>query len=207
ITICGALITAALLSNHSSIMEYTVFRGVKIQYLLPPICLASYLWLRGLTLKKTKAFFAGRYSILEIGMFIALLGALSIYLLRSGHVNTISNLETYLRNTLDHFLIVRPRFKEILGHVIFMVALYYRPKLPPRLFEVGLIFATIGQVSIVNTFMHLRTPIVWSLLRGFHGLWMGMLIAALAILVINLSLWQFRWFATIFAKWQTRTGH
>jgi hypothetical protein len=61
------------------------------------------------------------------------------------------------------------------------VVLYYRQRLPRLIMEGGLVASVIAQVSIVNSFMHLRTPLAISLLRVFHGLWLGTLLGLMAL--------------------------
>jgi hypothetical protein len=48
------------------------------------------------------------------------------------------------------------------------------------------LLAGVGQVSLVNTFCHFHTPLVVSLLRTGHGLWIGALIGVAVILVWRL---------------------
>ena len=41
----------------------------------------------------------------------------------------------------------------------------------------------IGQISIMNTFMHIRTPLLESMIRTGNGLWLGALVGMLLVWV------------------------
>jgi len=101
---------------------------------------------------------------------------LLIYVMRTGNadVGAVLPFEQQLRNSLQDLLTVRPRTKEfMLGHPLLLLLLYtgYRDVR----FIPLLVLGAIGQVSMVNTFAHIHTPVVISLLRGFNGLWLGIL--------------------------------
>jgi putative flippase GtrA len=42
-----------------------------------------------------------------------------------------------------------------------------------------------GQVSLMNTYAHIHTPIMISLVRSVHGLWLGGLIGVILIFILN----------------------
>ena len=124
------------------------------------------------------------------------LGALLImvmylYLVRTGNENTaVSQWELTFRNILDKVLYVRPRTKEFLLGYPFLLLIYsygYRDIFLPLL-----VFAAIGQVSLVNTFAHIHTPLAISLLRTFNGLWVGIVLGLLllAAAFFLLKLWR-----------------
>lgn len=189
-TLSFALLTASYLSDYDFITEFEFFRGVKLQYTLPLFILAALLWLPRWRTLPREVF----QEIKRVGWWATLaLGALSVvalffYIRRSGHVHSVSQLELSLRFWLDEVLVARPRFKELVAHPILLLVLFYRPRLSKLLYEIGLVVAAIGQISIVNTFMHLRTPLALSLLRVFHGLWIGTVIGLLGIAVVEMVL-------------------
>jgi Family of unknown function (DUF5693) len=112
-------------------------------------------------------------------------GVLGIYLMRSGNFPLIPVLtqERALRDAMDLFMGARPRFKEFLfAHPLFVLGLYMRSQQPKvsTFFSDGRLFlwiGLIGQISIVNTFLHFHTPLTESLLRSVHGIWLGILFA------------------------------
>ncbi|MMZ62913.1 hypothetical protein D1872_251410 [compost metagenome] len=46
-----------------------------------------------------------------------------------------------------------------------------------------MIVAVMGQLSMVDTFAHIHTPAVLSLIRGLLGLGLGLLVGLIAILI------------------------
>lgn len=178
-----ALLVAAYLSDWEFIKEFHYFRGVKIQYSLPVVLFAAMLWLPRLrqlpheVLGEVRRF--GLWKSVTAVLFLGVV--FYIYLLRAGHAHAIGQFELNLRFWLDEVLIARPRFKEMLVHPVLLTVLYYRHRLPRLIVEGGLVASVIAQVSIVNSFMHLRTPLAISLLRVFHGLWLGTLFGLLAV--------------------------
>ena len=106
------------------------------------------------------------------------LAALAMLVMRSGNeaVGAILPMEMELRAALDRFLGVRPRTKEIfVGHPLLMLAILLAIRRVRKgvwiLFAVGVI----GQVSLLNTFCHVHTPLMLTVLRVFNGLWVGAL--------------------------------
>lgn len=181
------LLVASYLSDYYFIAEFRYFRGVKLQYAAPLVILAALLFLPRLR----QLFGEVKDEIRRVGLLgsalllMLLAGALAVLIWRSGHVHSISQFELELRFWLEEVLIARPRFKEILIQPVLLVILYFRSRLSRLVFEGGLVVAAIAQVSIVNTFMHLRTPLAHSLLRVFHGLWIGAILGVLAIVVLR----------------------
>ncbi len=110
-----------------------------------------------------------------IGAFVLVI--MVIYLLRTGNSvpELVSSWEIKLREGLEALLKVRPRTKEfLLGHPLMFLLLYfgYAQKRLPLL-----LLGIIGQISVVNTYAHLHTPpLRISLIRTFHGLWLGILL-------------------------------
>jgi hypothetical protein len=108
-------------------------------------------------------------------IFIAL-GALGIVLLRSGNESPLEvlSVETWFRDSLEQWFAVRPRTKELFGHplfVIFLLSLPWRSRIS-LLFGLA---ALLGQVSILNTFCHLHTPLAVTIERVLLGLGLGVL--------------------------------
>jgi len=107
--------------------------------------------------------------------FVALV-LLAMLVLRSGNEasGAILPMEMQVRSALDRLLGVRPRSKEIfLGHPVMILALLLAIRRVRKgvwiLFAIG----TIGQVSLLNSFCHIHTPLMLTLLRVFNGLWVG----------------------------------
>ncbi|MGI5819558.1 MAG: DUF5693 family protein [Armatimonadota bacterium] len=117
------------------------------------------------------------------------LGLLGMLVMRSGNEATgaILPLEMEMRSALDRILGVRPRTKEVfIGHPILLLAILLAIRRVRKgvwiLFAVGVI----GQVSLLNSFCHVHTPLMLTVLRVFNGLWVGALGG-----VVLCALWDF----------------
>ena len=98
----------------------------------------------------------------------------------------VSGFELKLRSVLDRVLPIRPRTKEFLiGHPIMVLGLGMwwrgRRKWALPLFVVGVI----GQVSFLNTFCHIHTPLRLSFIRDITGLVLGTLIGIGLLLITD----------------------
>jgi membrane protein DedA with SNARE-associated domain len=85
---------------------------------------------------------------------------------------------------MDNILGVRPRTKEFaLGHPLMLLLCYlgYRNN---RFLPI-LLLGAIGQVSLVNTFAHIHTPLLVSALRTVNGLWLGIIIGLILIGIVT----------------------
>jgi hypothetical protein len=82
-----------------------------------------------------------------------------------------------LRSLLDRFM-VRPRTKEFLiGHPALVATLVLAARGAGRSWLLPLVLVgAIGQVSMVNSFCHLHTPLALTIARTFNGLWIGVLL-------------------------------
>lgn len=199
ISLLGGLMTAAPISEIGHMLEIDIFRGVKVAQLLPiaffPL---AYLAYYGFGLMKTES---GKLefgdlkdmmnSSLKIWMVVVGLIGAGIgyyYILRTGHDSELvpSTFEMLLRNTLETDLIARPRTKEFLFAFPAIMLLVYtsirRFKIWPILFGVA---SVIGLTSVVNTFMHIRTPIYLGLARTGYSFLIGMIIGVLGILIFE----------------------
>ncbi len=176
VTLACALTAAALANGPETRLQTTPFRGVKVAFLIG--------WLG--------SFFAV-YPMSEIGRYLGqsvrrvdvLLGAvfvgvLGYMLMRTGNVGSgwVSSFEQPLRDHLESWFVVRPRFKEfVFGHPLLLAGLLLMKRrstlLDPRL----LIFlGMIGQASMVNTFAHLHSPLALAISRSFLGLGFGVIL-------------------------------
>lgn len=191
ISLAGAVIMTGLLADKSFMLKMDGFSGVKLAHVLPIVLVFLALWLgqeqAGAKLRKALAT-PVTYLYAAIGLFI--LAALAIYIIRTGNDGTmlVSSLETNLRQMMDNLLGVRPRTKEFLvGHPLMLVLLYYGYRLEIKR-SVLLLFGLIGQVSLVNTYAHIHTPLLVSVTRSVHGLWIGIILGVIIILLLNLLL-------------------
>jgi len=199
ITLAGALFVAGLLADTRYMLKLEQFTGVKAAYLLPLLFLAVIFVWRGFGRQDFQGVKAADVWLLcgRLGnqpvLFkwaaagLLLLIVLGIYLLRTGTQEILppSALELKIRSFLEYLLAVRPRTKEFLiGHP-FLLLLFYTGYRDNR-FLPFLLLGAIGQISVINTFSHLHTPLAVSALRTVHGLWLGVLAGLILIFCWNL---------------------
>lgn len=190
LSLVGALLMVGLLADVGFMLKLDQFTGVKLAHVLPLALVAGIFFFRG---SGEEGGWRGRLqSFLDQPVLVKfavaagfLLVVLLVYVSRTGNETVaISSLELKFRTLLDNLLGVRPRTKEfLLGHPLLLLLFYlgFRDNRCQPLLLAGVI----GQVSLVNTYAHIHTPLAVSLLRSFNGLWIG-IIGGLVLIV----LWQ-----------------
>lgn len=200
IALAGAILTAAPLSSTEYMLEIGIFRGVKLAQILPlgAFCLlflASYgLFEKDHIEDRLQAKnFAGILNWTIPAWGFLLLGALFMagkyYLARTGHETTaaVSSAELILRNVLENISYARPRTKEFLiAFPCIMLTVYAAVRRLP--FWTGLfgLAGTIGMVSVINTFEHIRSPLYLGFMRTAGSLVLGMLLGIVYIIAFDL---------------------
>lgn len=184
----GALLVVGIMSSPLVMEEVEPFRGVKLLLALPPlIALCFYLFTdRFDAQRNTRAVFLEPVRIFQLIATAVVLGAAALVLLRSGNQSDIapSAFELSLRHYLSSWLVVRPRFKEfVLGFPVLMLTPALR--IPHRRW-LGVLLALaigIGLGDIIDTFSHLHTELLVSILRVFNGFVVGAIIGIILILI------------------------
>lgn len=183
----GGAYVGSVLADIRYLLEVTIFRGVKLTFVMP-IILVGIAFLTRFNLFEGQDY-AGSFlsqvkKILNTPIYVKSLVAFAIaglaaliFIGRSGHTAgvPVPGIELKFRAFLEQALYARPRSKELLiGHPAFMLAIMAVYKKWPRiLFFCLVIVATIGQGSLVETFAHIRTPIFMSFVRGLGGVILG----------------------------------
>lgn len=191
----GVLTIIGCLSRTSFGLGIDLFLGVKIATVAPIILVLVYLiftahrfdfrYYKGILDKKISY-----GSLIVIGLLAVVL---YVYVSRTGNTGTATGFERAFRQFLDNVLGVRPRTKEFLiSYPILLTMLYYGYK---EKYIIGVILAVIGPVSLVNTYAHIHTPILISLIRSVYGIIFGILIGLALIGVIKLI-------GKVIKKWQ-----
>ncbi len=216
ISLAGALLVAGLLSDVSFMLKVNQFVGVKVLHVLPVALVFFYiLWQitapsEGGRPVTPRWFWRALVSMLrrpvtfEFLAWTALAGLIGlVYVLRTGNDSglPIPGLETRFRGLLESLLGVRPRTKEFLiGHPAFILAVYLAARGVVAqgmttyhgarwLFWVAwplLLAGVIGQLSMVNTFSHIHTPLTGSFARTALALVFGTVIGILAIALVEI---------------------
>lgn len=178
ITMVGALYEVSFLASTRDMLELVIFRGVKISQIMPILLsLIVFLYYIGVSRDKVEEkldihevvkFFNMNVKFWHAMMGVLALAVLAILLLRGGNTNVkVPGAELRFRNFLENTLPVRPRTKAIfLGYPAVVLLIYLAYKKRGRFLEIFLtILIAIGQADIVNTFSHIRTPILVSFQR------------------------------------------
>jgi len=200
VTLAGAAHVVALLSTRPFMLKASQFAGIKAAHALPLLVVAAVAAVgmpaAGRPLREQWDGVRTRAASLmaepaRVGLILlALAGlvALALLVARTGNEPGvgISGLELKLRSVLDRVLPVRPRTKEFLiGHPAFVLAVAFwlrgRRRWVLPLFVVG----AIGQVSVLNTFCHIHTPVALSLVRAATGLACGAALGALLFWLVD----------------------
>jgi hypothetical protein len=197
VALLGALVVVGLMSSPLVMEEVERFRGVKAVLAAPPvIALLLYLFTDRFdsNVEDPKAALASPVRIYQLIVGIVVIAVGGLVLMRSGNQSDIapSQFELALRHHLTAVLSVRPRFKEfVLGFPLMMLL----PALTvAHRRAVGLLLALgigVGIGDVIDTFSHLHTPVLISLLRVANGLVIGVVIGALAVAIYRVLLQRF----------------
>ncbi|MHC1749900.1 MAG: DUF5693 family protein [Cellulosilyticaceae bacterium] len=194
----GALTIIGTISRTSFALGIDVFAGVKLAHVIPlALVLIIVIYQEhGFDVNYVKRILTSKVTYLALALMAILAMVLFIYTSRTGNTGEISNVELQMRQILDTVLGVRPRTKEFLiGHPIMIALLYYGYK---EKYLPFLIFGMIGQISLVNTYAHIHTPVMVSLIRSGYGIVIGLVIGIILIYVIKLV-------AKVIKKWDLKT--
>ena len=196
LSMIGAAYLSGALSDTRYFLEFDIFRGIKLTFVLPMVLVAIAFLQRFDVFDGRFAAAAGALGQIKellnlpvrVGSLLGallLLGALVVLVLRSGHTSgmPVPGIELKFRAFLEQMFYARPRTKELMiGHPAFLLAVYAAARRAPAMVLLGLVLAaTIGQGSMVETFAHMRTPIEMSFVRGIGGICLGAAIGALLI--------------------------
>jgi len=206
----GGMYIASLLGNTKFFMEFALFRGVKLTFVLPIILvIIAYLqrfplWNgRMINSKEEAKTFVVEFLTMDVKLYVffiiaALGGAVWVFVGRSGHTAgvPVPGFELMLRRFLENTMYARPREKEfIIGHPALMLATFaFMRKWPTVIHFLLTLAGVIGIASMVETFCHLRTPVFMSIMRGYDGLLIGALFGVLLIIAVRFMMYVTQWF-------------
>ena len=203
LSLVGAGYLSGSLVDTRYLLEFDIFRGIKLTFVLPMVLVAIAFMQRfdifdgqfdasAGVLGQVREILATPVRVGSLLGGLVLIGALVVLVLRSGHTSgmPVPGIELKMRAALEQLFYARPRTKEfMIGHPAFLLALCAAV----RRWRTWIIFAlvlvaTIGQGSMVETFAHMRTPIEMSLVRGVGGIFLGGAIGA--VLVALVAAWN-----------------
>jgi hypothetical protein len=188
-SLMGALHIVGLLAETPFLIKADQFAGVKLAHALPLL----------LVLVFYTAWVVGRWDFWrewlthpvlwgQALLALVVLGAVGLMLVRTGNEapGAVPDWELRLRALLESVMQVRPRTKEFLiGHPALVVGAWMLLTGRTRFLPLVMFLATIGQVSVVNTFCHLHSPLLVSLQRTGWGILLGVGLGLLVLGVLR----------------------
>lgn len=193
ISYIGAVLMVGLLADVLFMLKLDQFSGVKIAHVIPLLVVPFllYLWDGRRTLDNIKHLLdkAVDYKWAILAALVAVAGV--IYLSRTGNTTVeLSSGESAMRSFLNDVMGVRPRSKEFLiGYPLTLLLFWLGASRRNWILTVP---AVIGQVSLVNTYAHIHTPLLISLQRSLNGLILGLVLGLLLILAAQGLIWLYR---------------
>jgi hypothetical protein len=194
ITAMGAVFVAALLADKVHMVGIDAFSGVKIALIFPVLLVASYFFLRKeneekldvvTSISKAKELLNTNIKISHAVIFLLAAGCGALFILRSGNFGLpVLGPEKYLRGLLENILVIRPRTKEFLiGYPALILAAIYYLRGGNKWLWLWLSVGVLAPVSLVNSFCHIHTPVLITLVRSCVGLILGIALGLLLYLI------------------------
>lgn len=184
VAILGGIFVVGLLSQATFMIEVQQFVGTKLLLAGPPLAL--------ICLYTFSSLFGSRHTAAAVGnaplrawqfAAILVLGAgAALLLVRSGNQPDVgvSGFETHLRGVLTTLVGARPRFKEFLLGFPALMLLPALSALHRRAIGwIVMLAAGISLADVIDTFSHIHTPLLITLLRILNGLIFGFVIGAI----------------------------
>lgn len=206
ITSLGIAHVIGLLASRPFMTHTNQFLGIKAQHAIPLLIIAfvaliggaahssetwAEFWARVEERLRSASAEPARFGLLLLG--IVALGAFMLLVARTGNDAGVgvSGFEMKFRAFLDRALPVRPRTKEFLvGHPAFILGLLWWWRGRRKLALPCLVIGSLGQVSLLNTFCHIHSPLLVSVWRGGLGLVFGAALGLLLFLAGELFLFR-----------------
>lgn len=211
ITALGGYLVATLLGSTPFMLDWAYFRGVKLTFLGTPflavLAFVVYVGLapeggriRGLWRELS---WAGEENVKfkYVLVFLVLAAIGGYYMLRSGNVGAslVPSIELRERDLLAQIFTYRPLEKEFLvGYPSILVLALCAARRQRWAYLFFLLGAAVGQVSIMDAFITLRTPLLNSTLRETYGLLLGLGTGTIGLLVIYAGV-------RLVERWRDRT--
>ncbi len=188
LSLVGAALLVAVGSDRASMLAIEPFAGVAATLVLPPALMAAQLllrWRRPAAWVRT--LWGYRVRLGDVAIALVVLAVLALVVIRRGNFPILAATEAELaaRSMLNE-LFVRPRFKELVGHPLAVLALT-NPRWPPWATGPLLVAGVIAQASILNSFSHYHTPVLISLQRSLIALAIGVIVGLVLVPLARLA--------------------
>jgi hypothetical protein len=193
-SLLGALHVVGLLAESKFLVKADQFTGIKLAHVLPMLAVGLfYAWMVAQNWQTWREWLMKPVFWWQAGLALVLLAAVALMVLRTGNEapGAVSEIELRIRSLLERVLSVRPRTKEFLiGHPALVIALSLLLMGRRNWLPIWMMLAAIGQISLVNTFCHLHSPLMVSLLRTgwsmLFGLGIGFALLAIKHRIVSL---------------------
>ncbi len=194
----GATLLAAVGSERNTLLAVTPFAGVAATLVVPPALFLFFVMLRERSPATwVREFWARPVRLGDVALVLVGLVGLAFVLLRRGNFPVIgaSEAELGLRALLSDYF-ARPRFKELIGHPLAVVALL-NPLWPRWIRGLLLTVGVVALSSIVNSFSHYHTPLLISFERTVVALVLGLVLGLILNLTVRVLVrWGSRWLSS-----------
>ncbi len=200
LSMIGGMYVASILGDVRFFLEMEIFRGVKMTF-VAPLLLITVIYLTRYNVlaseqEEGKGIWQQVVKLLNYPVYVksilvfALVGIGAwVFIGRSGHTAGVPvlDIELKMRAFLERAMYARPRGKEfMIGHPAFLLAVMALYRQWPRVVHYALVVvATIAQGSLVETFAHLRTPVLMSFVRGIDGMIAGIAVGIVAVIGVQ----------------------
>lgn len=193
LALAGGILVGGDLASQAYMMEWALFRGVKLLLLVPPAIAVLAVWRAGLWLPP-KRLLEDRLRAWHLLVILGLLFVAYVYLARSGNGGAAlaPAFEVRMRDWFDAHLMVRPREKEFVFGWPALVLAGFAARRSRAWYGVLLVVGSLGSASVADTFAHVRTAFAISALRTGYGLAIGL---ALGTLGYGLA-WAISWYSS-----------
>ena len=190
-SLMGGLFVGACLYSTDYMLELNFFRGVKISQLTPVLYAGFAVWYHCWRNNGKEKLFSGpRKKAVWLTALAVVIGAAGIFIFiaRTGDgILSVSTVEQRLRNLLEYVLPVRPRTKEfLLAFPAAVVAPWLWSRERKKLSGLFCLVSSVGFASVVDTFCHVRAPILLSILRTGESVLAGVVFGLALLYILRL---------------------
>ncbi|ADL11828.1 DUF5693 family protein [Acetohalobium arabaticum] len=205
ITLSGGVLLVGALGSWHYMVKLRQFRGVKLSFIGPILLVIAYylhyrFWLNRedysfqALIDKANSLLNKNLKLKDLFLLIFLAVVGIIYIGRTGNqpLIPVPELELIIRDWLEQLLSVRPRFKSFLiGHPLLVMATWLIITGNRDWSIPVLLGGLVGQITVMNTFSHIHTPLWTSGVRVGLGLMLGFVIGILLVkLGRGLLIWK-----------------
>jgi len=186
LSLVGATLLAAVGSERNTLLAVTPFAGVAATLVIPPALFLFFVMLRERSPAAwIREFWVRPVRLGDVALVLVGLIGLAFVLLRRGNFPVIgaSDAELGLRALLSDYF-ARPRFKELIGHPLAVVALL-NPHWPRWIRGLLLTVGLVALSSIVNSFSHYHTPLLISFERTVVALVLGLFLGLILNVLVR----------------------